>query len=176
MSPTYSTAVSSATAFRREFLSITSTIDGKEIAIKRAFVDLAPGDFNLAERLPLTLGNARDRRLHRSVLIPADREGLAGFLAPIEGRSVIRRTVGTDGADPLVQGHGAFAKFCRNSGFPAAGATLRSRNSWPMTRTCFRYTPHHRHVTILALVIVPSLELFRHDLCDRPLSGGLSRG
>ena len=70
MSPTYSTAVSSATAFRREFLSITSTIDGKEIAIKRAFVDLAPGDFNLAERLPLTLGNARDRRLHRSVLIP----------------------------------------------------------------------------------------------------------
>jgi len=68
-------------------------VDHKEIAIKRAFVDLAPGDFTVAELLPLALGNGRDRRLHPRVLIRADHEDLAGFLAPIEDRSLSARTV-----------------------------------------------------------------------------------
>jgi hypothetical protein len=30
--------------------------------------------------------------------------------------------------------------------------------------TCFRYMPHHRHVTLLALVGDVRLTFFRHDL------------
>ena len=51
------------------------------------------GDLSVAERFPIAFWNAGDRRLHRRVLIRANREKLANHFAPIEDRRLIGRAV-----------------------------------------------------------------------------------
>ena len=67
------------------------------------------GDLSVAERFPIAFWNAGDRRLHRRVLIRANREKLAGHFALVEDRRLIGRAVRANGHDPFALSHVAFA-------------------------------------------------------------------
>ncbi len=54
-------------------------------------------DFYITKLLPLAFGNGHDRRLHRRILIRADRKDCVGFLTIIEDRCLIHRAVGAHG-------------------------------------------------------------------------------
>ena len=121
------------------------------------------GDLSVAERFPIAFWNAGDRRLHRRVLIRANRENLAGHFAPVEDRRLIGRAVRANGHDPFALWHVAFAGLqklevpCRRRG--VAFAKLMADHD-----AKFRDMPDHRHVALLALVGVMGLVLFRDDL------------
>ena len=130
------------------------------------------GDLSVAERFPIAFWNAGDRRLHRRVLIRANRENLAGHFAPVEDRRLIGRAVRANGHDPFALWHVAFAGLqklevpCRRRG--VAFAKLMADHD-----AKFRDMPDHRHVALLALVGVMGLVLFRDDL--RCVDNSLSR-
>ena len=121
------------------------------------------GDFSVAERLPIAFGNGSDRRLHRYVLIGANSEDLAGLLAPVENRRLIRRAVGAHRRDFLALGHVALAGL-----HELEIARRRSRVSFAKLiagdKAEFGDMPDHRHVALLAFVGVMRVAFLRHDL------------
>src|SRR6516225_8482267 len=121
------------------------------------------GDFSISKRLPLAFRNGRDHGLDRRVLIRPDRKDLVGFLAIIEDIRLIRCTVGAHGLDPPALGHLAFAGL-HELQVPGRRSRIAFSEFVVDDQTVFRDMPHHRHVTLLALIAVTSLTLFRHDL------------
>ena len=109
------------------------------------------GDFSVTKRLPLAFRNGRDRDLDRRVLICPDRKDLVGFLAIIEDIRLIRCTVGAHGLNPLALGHVAFAGLHKLQ-VPGRRSRIAFSEFVVDDQTVFRYMPHHRHVTLLALI------------------------